>query len=1186
MMMMSDMDDSLLQEFLVESREHLETIEPDLLILETQQEGADHETINRIFRAIHTIKGASGFFGLEAIKRLSHVMENMLMAFRDGKMCPSPTNVDPLLQGVDLLRQMVDNVSESETVPYQEVYHHIESIMNQGEVPPKTSVTTPTTPTEPQAWFCEQPTHTHALWERFKADTYIQSQKEGCYFYLLSGLKEIEKTSSFCDSVGLIIAKDDTRILLSTVIDPELMRINVDGIATLEHLPFIEPMTISTTSTTGARTSCDDTSIPCTQSTLDALSDESETQLEEEAEEANVALHEAMAQWGFAKDLIARFPSSMKSQELLQMAAEGYHLYMGIDLLPSVRKQLPSFAKVYYSDEIGDLFFSVVEHDILLKTLEVDAKHLLAYPWPKAFTIVFAEYRKKLNDHLVKIMNADPTFIANQTVLTDPEFYVRQGFPSIFTEYFLPDANTLRQHVLVGERPYILMVEPKKVDEAQAVLSTVGTVIEQHKTPQGLEGLLFMTVLEPLLLEATLEGSVHNLSEIELPQGYKLQIESLRKQMHLQQQLKAKQVSTPAVGSSNNPSTLSTPGATTANTVKTPPKTSNTSSSGINPEVETVRVKIDLLDRLMDMVGELVLCRNQLVRSFNNLSKTQALKGGDQTDQQKLSSLVQNMSFIATSLQDRILQMRMQTLDGLFKKFPRVVRDLSQSLQKDIAIEISGQDVELDKSVIEVLSDPLTHMIRNCCDHAIETPQEREVAGKNPRGTIRLRAYHNVGRIHVEVVDDGRGIDPEKVGSKALEKGLVSQDKLDTMSEQDIIQLVFLPGFSTAEKVTDVSGRGVGMDVVRSKIEKVGGSVSIHSEVGVGTTFTIKIPLTLAIINSLIVSVQGKRFAIPQVNILEILRIGNSTRTNEWKIDRVGNTEVVQLRGELLPLVRLEKILHWDSVTTAPSVQENGTHTDLNILVLRHGDHQYGLVVNRIEDLEEIVMKPLSGLLHHTRCFSGTTILGDGSVVMILDPQAIANMEDLQFCEKEARKTFGLPAMDARVEECVKVLLFKNHEAETFAVPLRDMLRIEQIDLTEIKVVSGREFIECRGHMLSIIRLEDYLPVRPAEFSQSTAYLLLPKLGCQKMGVLISEFMDEMDVNLHEDEQLFEEREIRNSVLVEHELVPLLDINLLLKRNGIFKEIMENAELLGGSTPESLLSVLNTNHAEMLSRTI
>ncbi|MFM7468044.1 MAG: chemotaxis protein CheW, partial [Vampirovibrionales bacterium] len=316
-------------------------------------------------------------------------------------------------------------------------------------------------------------------------------------------------------------------------------------------------------------------------------------------------------------------------------------------------------------------------------------------------------------------------------------------------------------------------------------------------------------------------------------------------------------------------------------------------------------------------------------------------------------------------------------------------------------------------------------------------------------------------------------------------------------------------------------------------------------------------------------------------------RIGNTTRTNEWKIDRVGNTEVVQLRGELLPLIRLDKVLEWDTVDSAASADPVTTSNDLNILVLRHGDHQYGLVVNRIEDLEEIVMKPLSGLLHHTRCFSGTTILGDGSVVMILDPQAIAHMEDLQFCEKEARKTFGMSMVSkASVEERVKVLLFKNHDAETFAVPLRDMLRIEQIDLTDIKVVSGREFIECRGHMLSIIRLEDYLPVRPAEFSSATAYLLLPKLGCQKMGVLISEFMDEMDVNLHEDEQLFEEREIRNSVLVEHELVPLLDINLLLRRNGIFKEIMENAELLGGSLTDGLASVLHTNHAETLSRVI
>ncbi|MFM7469740.1 MAG: ATP-binding protein, partial [Vampirovibrionales bacterium] len=851
-MMMSDIDDGLLQEFLVESREHLETIEPDLLILETQQEGADQETINRIFRAIHTIKGASGFFGLEAIKRLSHVMENMLMAFRDGKMHPSPETIDPLLKGVDLLRSMVNHVSESEQVPYQEVYQTIELLMGQGTVAGKLStVSSPSveqpskkqpkkqgtmsassveanTPKEDAPWYIEQPKHTHLCWANYTSEHYMQHAKEGHFFYLLSTMKDTTQTASFCDSVGTVIAKQNETILLATVIDPDLMAINLDGLATVEYLPYIEPCVANPSYRAEAAQGLVDEVTGLDISELEVFEDE-------------VPLHEAMLQWGFGKDLVARFPDTLKSSELLQHAAEGYHLYIGIDLLPSVRKQLSSFAKVYYSDEIGDVFLSVVEYDILLKTLGVDEKHLVPQAWPKPFTVMFAEYRKKLNDKLVKVLSTNPALLGT-TALTDPEFYVRQGFPEVFTENFLPDANLLRQHILIGETPYVLILASEVLGSLRPTLASIGTVLEEHKTSKGQLALLFLTVLEPMLLEAALEESVLSMQAVELPQGYQLQIESLRKQVQMQQQAKAKQ----HASSASAGTTQSASSAQSSVPNKAPSMKSGQVPTSVNPEVETVRVKIDLLDRLMDMVGELVLCRNQLVRSFNTLSKAQLLKGGDQTDQQKLSSLVQNMSFIATSLQDRILQMRMQTLDGLFKKFPRVVRDLSQSLQKDIVIEISGQDVELDKSVIEVLSDPLTHMIRNCCDHAIETPSEREHASKSPRGTIRLRAYHNVGRIHVEVADDGRGIDPMKVGQKALEKGLVTEEKLAAMTEQEIIQLVFLPGFSTAEKVTDVSGRGVGMDVVRSKIEKVGGSVSIHSEVGVGTTFTIKIPLTLA----------------------------------------------------------------------------------------------------------------------------------------------------------------------------------------------------------------------------------------------------------------------------------------------------------------------------------------------------
>lgn len=1150
-MMMTDMmDESLLQEFIVESREHLETIEPDLLVLETQHDGADQETINRIFRAIHSIKGASGFFGLEAIKNLSHVMENLLMWFRDGKMFPSPASVDPLLKGVDLLRTMLSDVGASESVPYQPVRDQLQAILS-GEASPSNDAT-PTAAVAAEApeaseeapqdesapvsgsFFDYWPEHVRQTLKQTDAEqeAILSAKQRGCCFYYVDPGSSLKKIKDFVASVGDVIGSGGKKLFFASVLEPELLSISFPAGFSCQPVAFPDALKASLAA-----------SAPKAAAPTQAANPSSAHQLKA---------------WGFGEQVLSF--KTLDHTQLLQLATEGHRFYIAGALKPSIEKTLSDVGVLLAHDGQTAVFATVLEPELLLQAVDSSEDILKEISYPEAFAMEVAINRQEINRRLLKTLDDELEDTAEPVTAA---YYEAQYFDAAFYGRFAPNPKLFKELLLVGCQPYILNL-PETVEIQEGIrqkLEPVGTILQEQPTCW-----LYLTVLERHLLEHAIAeckgGKKVKLEAVKLPKNFAEKIEELRHQLHLE-----KVVATKAAKRVGIAGPAASQVATTTPNTATQAATANKPTAGGTPtDVETVRVRIDLLDRLMDMAGELVLCRNQLVRSTSQISADNAAAGGsNDLGHQKLSGLIQNLSYLTTSLQDRIMQMRMQTLDNLFKKFPRLVRDLSQSLNKEIQLEISGQDTELDKSIIEMLSDPLTHMIRNCCDHAIENPDDRARLGKPRKGTIQVKAYHEVGQIHVAVIDDGRGIDPTRVAAKALEKGLVTEDQLHHMSNQEIIQLIFLPGFSTAETVSEVSGRGVGMDVVRSKIEKVGGTVAIHSEVGRGSSFIIKIPLTLAIISCLIVSLRGKRFAVPQINIVEILRLGTSDRSSEFRIEHVGDSEVVQHRGELLPLVRLEQVLNWDRVDTAshPPAQD-GARPDINILVLRHGDYQFGLVVDRIEDMEEVVVKPLSRLLQHTECFSGNTILGDGAVVMIIDPQAIVHIADLHFTEGQIRASAKATALkDVRnaMRSVIQVLLFKNHDEETFSVKLEDILRIEQIDLNDVQIVGGREFVECRSHMLAIMRLEDYLPVRTPEFNSSTAYLLLPKAGHQKVGLLITEFLDEMEVDISDDEQVFEEREILSSVLVDHHLVPLLDVNRLLHKNPVFHDLMENAEL-------------------------
>ncbi|MDB4972738.1 MAG: two-component system, chemotaxis family, sensor kinase CheA [Myxococcaceae bacterium] len=464
-----------------------------------------------------------------------------------------------------------------------------------------------------------------------------------------------------------------------------------------------------------------------------------------------------------------------------------------------------------------------------------------------------------------------------------------------------------------------------------------------------------------------------------------------------------------------------------------------------------IRVDVRLLDRLMNLVGELVLARNQLLQHVTG------------SPEPALVSTCQRLNLITTELQEGVMKTRMQPIENVWNRFPRVVRDLAQLCGKQVRLEMEGGSTELDKTIIEAIGDPLTHLVRNSVDHGIELPQKRVQAGKSAEGTLRLRSYHEGGRVNIEIADDGHGIDSERVKARALERGLITAERARSLAPHEVYALLFLPGFSTAEKVTNISGRGVGLDVVKSNIERLGGSVDIDSQPGRGTTFRIRIPLTLAIIPALVVGAGGERFAIPQVSLVELVRIdGEQVGT---VIERIHGVPVVRLRGSLLALVELGELLKLDC-TDRPR--------DLNMIVLQADDRQFGLLVDHIFDTEEIVVKPLGRELKGLDTYAGATIMGDGRVALILDVAGLAERAGIGSAERRAAIE-SAAARDRQLvpESSEQMLLFRSGKSARMAIPLESVTRLEEFSRTRIERVGGEDVVQYRGSILRLIYLSD-----------------------------------------------------------------------------------------------------------------
>ena len=551
----------------------------------------------------------------------------------------------------------------------------------------------------------------------------------------------------------------------------------------------------------------------------------------------------------------------------------------------------------------------------------------------------------------------------------------------------------------------------------------------------------------------------------------------------------------------------------------------------------SLRIPVSLIDRMMGLAGELVLVRNQAVHSTDPAMV-------------HLRRLMRRLDSVTNELQDAALRMRMQPVGTLFDRFPRLVRDLARQLGKQIDIRISGTEVELDKTILEMLSDPLTHLVRNCCDHGIELPDERARARKAPAGVIDLSACQQGGRILIQVRDDGHGLDREAIKRKALQQGVRSQDELDQLSEQQVYGLILLSGFSTAARVTDLSGRGVGMDVVKTNLEQIGGVLEIDSAPGAGTVFTLSLPLTLAIVPCLLVQSGGQAYALPQRDIEEIVLL--EPGAGRAGLECSHDEELLRLRGRLLPVTRLGEVLNRRQpftpqtrsqiVAAHPSAAQESERR--YVAVLKLGSQRYGLVVDELLDSEDIVVMPLHPLLRPLGIYGGATILGDGGVALILSGEGIARHSGVAQ-RPQVHEPSALPAVQEDAESHT-LLLFRCGPEELLALALGAVRRVVTIPRERIQCVGDRELINLDGTAVNVLRLDQFLHLSPCP-AQDVLRLILPRHGGTPVGLLASQIADTPTLPVQIDSRAYRADGILGSVLVRGEIALLLDIERLLE---------------------------------------
>ncbi|MBF0425480.1 MAG: chemotaxis protein CheW [Magnetococcales bacterium] len=1020
---MSEEDDELLGMFVQEAVEHLETIEPDLLTLEENGSATERDIINRLFRGVHSIKGSAGFFGLTAITKLSHIMENLLGKVRDDPNVASPAVTDSLLAGLDKLQTMINDVSGSEGVDASEQIARIQALLNdlEGGAPPAPAPTAAPAPVEEPAEEAAEEAAEPAAEEPVTAVEEPPPAGEE--------LVTAEEPAPAVDAPpAQALARPPTKVNLKNLEQfPEAIT------AAVHHGQLLFIVTV---------------------------------ELPKDIDEKRSFFGKMKALMESIGRVVATNPDVSKDS--------GLHTV---------------------GETIEVLLATVLELDLLQTLLQLPKEAFAPLPIPDSLSKLAAALRPKMQPEA-----AAPAAVARPRPAPTPG----QEETTAITP-FAPDPTEAG-----GKRPRL------------------------RKPSTGF-------------------------------QAY-------------------------AKGNSNR-SGGATPNAAAA-------AAAAAASKGNAPPAveETLRVSVSLLDELINMAGELVLARNQLTRAAVDVA----------SQHPNIGPLVQNLDSITSRIQEKVMQARMQPVSVVFNKFPRIIRDLARKLGKKIDLELRGGDVDLDKSVIEHLSDPLTHMIRNVADHAIEAPNDRLAIGKPESGRVELAAYHENGMVNIALSDDGAGIDGNRIKMKAIEKGQITEEQADAMSEEEALNLIFLPGLSMAKKVSDVSGRGVGMDVVRTNIEKLGGTVHIESKVGRGTRIILKLPLTLAIIPAMIVSAGNQRFAIPEIGLVEIVRVAESDRSNQ--IETVGNAPVLRLRNMLLPLVDLADVLGIqrtfppdsdepdrrnrlsdrrarrkraaaaaaasanEQPATTPTKRGKASRDDTNnrrenddrrhpgslvayVMVLNVGGNEFGMVVDEVLDSEEIVVKPLPSFFKDNVCFSATTILGDGTVSLIIDYAGVMERANISFSNVERATRMDLDAERREaLRERQNIILLETDTGLLMGIVHSMVRRVEKISPSLLVNIGGLPYVRYDRKTFravypdQVMGLEGMgLAPRPeGEDEDNDLCMVVPNIPDIQAGLIFARIIDTREINIELDTRAITADGLFGSAQLDDRVVLFPDVNRVL----------------------------------------
>ncbi len=602
------------------------------------------------------------------------------------------------------------------------------------------------------------------------------------------------------------------------------------------------------------------------------------------------------------------------------------------------------------------------------------------------------------------------------------------------------------------------------------------------------------------------------------------------------------------LGEAANVATAPAPAAAAAATAAAappPPPDPETPAEKSSFTDNTIRVDVTLLDKLMNLVGELVLARNQI------------LQYKDRQEDAVLNATSQRLNLITSELQESVMKTRMQPIGVVWNKLPRLVRDLSKSLDKHIELKMEGAGTELDRTIIEAIKDPLTHLIRNCCDHGIEVPDMRADKGKPVGGTIHLRAFHEGGHVIIEIHDDGKGIDGARLKQKAIEKSILRPEQADRMGDREALGLIFHPGFSMAEAVTRISGRGVGMDVVKSNIEKIGGAIDIATEVDAGTTVRLKIPLTLAIIPGLVIETGGHRFVIPQVSLVELIRLEGDGL--DRKIEWLHDAPVYRRRGALLPVAFLNQVL---------GLPRSAASEAANIVVVQAEQRQFGLVVDHILDTQEIVVKPLGKQLKNLSAYAGATIMGDGRVALILDVMGVGKLSGVFSTRTAEAQAAAAGAAQTRGLE--RILLFRSGTYSRIALPLSMVARLEEFPQDSIERAAGQAVVQYRDHILPLVSLNAVLSGGgdADSLARDPLQVVVIKEDERMLGMVVDEILDIIEDRL-EARQASSHRGLLGAAIVQNQITDVLDLQPVIEAVG---NAWRNSGASGGEVQRVLLA--------------